>query len=572
MNNSIKLSKNSIKDIFLQPALWIWLAPLLIAAPNIALAVTETYPWLMKVANILLPLGLWTLVMGLVRRTGTALLWLICIYVFCAFQIVLLYLYGESIIAIDMFMNLVTTNVGEATELLGNLKIALLVVIVLYLPPIVAGIWMTVRKVYAPESMMHCARLAGLSLMAAGIVALWTSVLTDGKACRPSRQLFPYNVISNLVTAIQRTAEARHYAETSATFTYNASSTRPDSIREVYVFVIGETSRADNWSLFGYDRDTNPRLGKREGVIGFGHALSEINTTHKSVPMLLSDLDSETFGRDVARTRSIFEAFRKAGYSTHFISNQHRNHSYIDFYAGEADNIKFITDGGAPQDDQILAGELERILREDKARKIFVVLHTYGSHFEYQKRYPKSAAYFKPDGNTEASRLNRDQLLNAYDNTIRYTDLMLDRIITALDSTGVCAGMLYVSDHGEDIFDDSRERFLHASPVATYYQLHVPMVLWMSGEMRDIWPEMYERAKANSDRQVSSSRSVFHTLMDMAGLRSPALSVRHSLVSDHYSDARHFYLNDYNESLPLSESGLRDEDFKRLEAAGITVD
>ena len=92
------------------PQLWIWLYPLLLIVPNIGLAVTETYPVTIKIANILLPLGIFMVIMGLFRRTGAVILWFLPVAVLCAFQIVLLFLYGESIIAIDMFLNVLTTN------------------------------------------------------------------------------------------------------------------------------------------------------------------------------------------------------------------------------------------------------------------------------------------------------------------------------------------------------------------------------------------------------------------------------------------------------------------------------
>ena len=78
--------------------------------------------------------------------------------------------------------------------------------------------------------------------------------------------------------------------------------------------------------------------------------------------------------------------------------------------------------------------------------------------------------------------------------------------------------MLYVSDHGEDIFDDERERFLHASPVPTYYQIHVPMVAWMSSKYKNEYPEMFNAAQSNKDKDISSSASLFNTMMDMAAL------------------------------------------------------
>ena len=170
--------------------------------------------------------------------------------------------------------------------------------------------------------------------------------------------------------------------------------------------------------------------------------------------MLLSYLTPDIFGDSVAYTKSIFSAFNDLGYNTAFLSNQRRNHSYIDFYGGEAQKCKFLTDNGGPQEDMNLVEAMKNILENSSNNKLFIVLHTYGSHFEYKNRYPETMAHFTPDNNSAASVMNRRDLINAYDNTIRYTDAVLDSVITTLDRLNVSSAMVYVSDHGEDIFDD----------------------------------------------------------------------------------------------------------------------
>lgn len=564
INNNTKALFAKIGALFIRPQLWIWLYPLLLIVPNIGLAVTETYPIAIKIANILLPLGLYLIITALFRRTGAVILWFLPVAVLCAFQIVLLFLYGESIIAIDMFLNVVTTNAAEVSELLGNLVNAIITVIVIYLPPLVAAVIMLCRHKDADKAQRRHTLIAGAGLATAGILLTIIAAATD-KHARPDRQLFPYNVISNIGSAAQRTVQSANYRQTSANFSYNVTPTHNPAEKEIYVFVIGETSRASEWSLFGYGRRTTPLLEGKDGLVGFSHTLSEVNTTHKSVPMLMSNLDSHTFGDSVAVVRSIFAAFNDAGYDTHFISNQRRNNSYIDFYGKEARNCTFLTDHGAPRPDLDLIAEFDKAVSKSKADKIFVILHTYGSHFEYNKRYPQNMAVFTPDNNSTANRDNRDQLVNAYDNTIHYTDSLLSNLITALDKKQVRSAMLYVSDHGEDIYDDERGRFLHASPVPTYQQLHVPMVLWMSSSMRAAEPDKWQAAQGNRDKDISSSRSAFHTLMDIAGLRSPYVDSHSSLVSPSFAPQPHTYLNDYNESVPLGESGLRKPDFVELQ-------
>lgn len=555
--------------LLLNANVWVWLMAVILIIPNVWLAISEQNDFIMRLANIFLPAGIYLLITGAFKRTGVVMLCLFPVSFLCAFQIVLLYLYGESIISVDMYMNVLTTNFSEATELLGNLKIALVTVFILYLPPLFLSFVLMRRHATAGDVVRRAARRTGSVSAALGIILLITAWTTNSY-CYPDRELFPYNVSQNIATAVRRTNEALQYHTTSQPFTYRAESTRPDSLREIYVYVIGETGRADNWSLYGYDRPTNPRLSKRRDLFVFPHALSEINTTHKSVPMLMSNLDSKIFGDSVAYTRSIFEAYNSSGYRTFFISNQRRNHSYIEYYGDEATNVLYLTDDGKIRPDLDLTEQLQQIIDTVTATKTFIIMHSYGSHFVYNKRYPRQMAYFKPDNNTEASRLNVSQLINAYDNTIRYTDLMLDSLISIVDRKDAVSALVYVSDHGEDIFDDSRERFLHSSPVPTYYQLRVPLLLWISPRLQKMHPEFVSALRANADCDISATGSVFHTMMQLSGLNTPYLHPQKSLISDKFTPAEHRYLNDYNESVTLGHSGLRNIDLKLLREHGFT--
>ena len=113
---------------------------------NMVLCFTEPLPFMAKVANVLLPFGCYYLLMTLSRNCGK-MLWILFLFLFFgAFQIVLLYLFGQSIIAVDMFLNLVTTNSSEALELLDNLTPAIIAVIILYVPALILGTISIIRK------------------------------------------------------------------------------------------------------------------------------------------------------------------------------------------------------------------------------------------------------------------------------------------------------------------------------------------------------------------------------------------------------------------------------------------
>ncbi len=128
--------------------------------------------------------------------------------------------------------------------------------------------------------------------------------------------------------------------------------------------------------------------------------------------------------------------------------------------------------------------------------------------------------------------------------------------------------MLYTSDHGEDIFDDYRQRFLHASPTPTFWQLHVPALMWMSAQFRSAYPGLFEAASGNRGKQVSSTASVFDTLLDLAGIAADGHRPGQSLCNPCYKEPVRRYLNDYNEGVELDRSGLRAPDFVMLQRSG----
>ena len=129
--------------------------------------------------------------------------------------------------------------------------------------------------------------------------------------------------------------------------------------------------------------------------------------------------------------------------------------------------------------------------------------------------------------------------------------------------------MIYTSDHGEDIFDDKRNLFLHASPIPSYYQIHVPYIVWLSSGFRNIYPDLGLNAKANGDKYVASSRSYFHTLIDLAGISTPRFDPTASTVNAAYSTPVPVYLNDHNEAVPLIDCGIQEHDIDKLHRIGV---
>lgn len=536
--------------------------------PNCVLANTEPYSVWTVETLILMPLGFYIMWSVALRRSGV-MIWLAFPFIFfCAFQIVLLYLFGNSIIATDMFTNLLTTNPGEAGELLGNIYPSVVLVCVIYLPLL----WLAAREIGHKRYITRTARmnigLTGAALFAVGLLALWPAYHVSEERHVLRDEIFPLNIMYNLGLSGSEFRKSYNFHKTSEGFTYEAERTAEAPGREVYVYIIGEASRAMNWQLYGYGRETNPLLSGVGDLVVFRDVLTQSNTTHKSVPLILSSVATGEH-EELYRRKGLPALFNEAGFDTWFISNQSPQGAMIDHLAHDARHVIYIR---SPRHDTQLLDEMRKALERSTSQKLLFVLHCYGSHFSYHQRYPREFAHFQPDNDVAIARQHRPMLVNAYDNSIRYTDYFLAQTIDYLRSLkGTSSALLYCADHGEDLIDDDRERFLHASPTTTAYQLYVASLAWFSEDYRTHFPEKAAAAEAN-ETAPATTHALFHTMADMASIRGRFLTTKVSLVSPDFDrTAPRRYLNDHNEAVPFRKTGLRHEDMEVFRRYGIEL-
>lgn len=544
---------------------WFFLAMLIL--PNVMMFFTESTGVLTRIVSIVLPLGFYWTAMTFHSKPGKMFWWLFIFIFFAAFQIVLLRLFGESPIAVDMFLNVMTTNVSEAGELLLNLMMAVTFVVVLYGSGIVLAIISCRNQEKLGKVFLVRQRIYGALLLVFGTGLLTLNYVVDRRFALLD-DIYPANVCYNLALAIDRSIDSGRYKESCKDFTYNATSTHDDST-EVYVLVIEETLRADNMSLYGYNRPTTPELQRMgDELVPFSDAITMSNTTHKSVPLLLTPIASEQWD-SLYHRKGIITAFAEAGYQTAFYSNQRRNHSFIDFLGGEAQEVKFVKDSvplDANINDSVLVDLLREKLNRHQEGKLFVVMHFYGCHFNYHDRYEPANAVFKPDDTKEVEKRHRQIMVNAYDNAVMQADRLMAQIIDLLRNRHVPAALLMTSDHGEDIFDDYRNRFLHASPLPTYYQLRVPLLAWTSQEYGEKHPTKHALLQAHRNEPVSTNLVVFHTMLDLAGISTAYLRPEHALDNERFRAGKRYYVNDHNEYRTLDDCGLKPIDFDKYQS------
>ena len=519
--------------------------------PACALIFTEEYSFLRALSAVLLPTGFYLLWSVAHKRSGMMVCWGLLWFILAALQLVLLYMFGGSIIAVDMFTNLFTTNSTEAGELLSNIWPMVSFVVVLYLPVLYLAVHSLQQGFTIAPATRRTAAIVGAVMVVAGCATMQFNV-------------FPFNVLENIYRSVNEFVQVRRYPTLSADFKFEVKNHKEGNHREIYVMVIGEASRAANWQLYGYDRQTNPLLSAENDVVVYKNVVTQSNATHKSVPMILSSVSADNHS-EIYERRGIVQLYKEAGFRTLVISCQAPNRGLVEIMCNEADQTIYMNG----LHDGAMLEPLRRAI-EDDTSDLFVVLHTYGSHFNYRERYTDEFSHFTPDDDVSISKKNRERMVNAYDNSIIYTDWFLSEVIGTLRETNACTAMFYCADHGEDLYDDSRARFLHSSPTITYYQTHVACLGWYSQQWQSLYPAKAAAAKANT-LAPASTHSVFHTVARLAPFESEYIKPSVSFVSGEfdYSAERH-YLDDHCNAQLYGSLGLQRDDWEQFLNKGIT--
>jgi lipid A ethanolaminephosphotransferase len=304
----------------------------------------------------------------------------------------------------------------------------------------------------------------------------------------------------------------------------------------LFVMVVGETARAANFSLNGYARPTNPELSRLD-LVDFSRVQACGTSTEVSLPCMFSP-----FGRtdyDEARIRrheSLLHVLARAGYRVVWLDNQSGCKGVCDGLETRTltqESVPGICAGGRCYD-EILAHALARTLQAEAADTV-VVMHQLGNHGPaYFRRYPPDMKRFAPACEKEELRdCSREEIVNAYDNAIAYTDRFLAGVIGRLaalrDRYDVV--LAYVSDHGESLGE--KGLYLHGVPyaIAPAEQLHVPMLWWLPAQTAADLGVDASCFRAKSARALSHD-NLYHSIMGLLGVKTPSYRPERDLFSD----------------------------------------
>jgi lipid A ethanolaminephosphotransferase len=437
-----------------------------------------------------------------------------------------------------MMDNVVQTDVREVRDLL-SLRLLLTVLLLAGLPLV----WLVrapLDRLPVPRQALRnvLALIGSILLVAAIIVALFADLSATMRNHKSVRYLInPLNAYFSLGVVAARAggqpAGPRVAIGLDATVQPRAPGTKPPLL----LLVVGETARADHFSLNGYARPTNPELA-RLPVLSFRDVSSCGTNTAASLPCMFSHLGRKGYDAGGRAHENLLDLLQRAGLAVLWLDNQSGCKGLCDRVpnamasqpvGGDAALLAGLCDGEECFDEALLRGldrRLAALPAERRARGVVLVLHQMGSHGPaYAKRSPPDRKPFMPECTTNVlQQCERDALVNAYDNSIAYTDHVLAQAIGWLQQRADqhAPALLYVSDHGESLGENNL--FLHGLPyaIAPREQTHVPMVLWLG--TREGWQA--DCLQRQGDAALSHDH-LFHTVLGLVGVRaaeySPAL-------------------------------------------------
>lgn len=421
------------------------------------------------------------------------------------------------IIFSSTFINIIETETHELHELL-TWKLLTYIGLLVVLPSIII---FSIKIIYPTHKSRLLTFILMLAILASDIFAFKKEYIFMLKNHREIRYyLNPVRTIYSLNKFI-----GEHYKNTediSFKILDPAPVISERSLKpRLVVLVIGEADRAANHSLNGYNRMTNPLLSQRSDVYSFKEFYSCGTETAVSVPCMLSSYKREDFTHNKGRyTQNLLDILQAAQVQVIWRDNDSGCKSICNRVTYEDFNNETIAPfcNDTECHDEVLLHDLQKHMQNDVRDKL-IVLHKMGNHGPaYYKRYPQQFEVFTPTCKShELQECSREDIVNAYDNIVVYTDYFLDKIISQLEeySEQYDSAMIYVSDHGESLGEHGI--YLHAMPymLAPKEQTHIPFILWASAGFN-----LKHDQLAILQQEKLSHDNLYHVMLGLYGVDS----------------------------------------------------
>ena len=428
----------------------------------------------------------------------------------------------------DMLTNVIETNTLEVYDLISFKMLSWLII-----GAVIPFLMLTRIKIKPAKWWQNGLQRLGLIMGAIIVVGGIALVFYKDYASffRNHRQIVKLIMPSSYITSYVSYAR-KNYAQNMPYTTIGDDAfldAKKNQKKTLFIMVVGETARKNNFSLNGYEKNTNSLLSQQENLVSFQNVVSCGTATAISVPCMFSQLTRDDFDKITAEHQdNALDIAQKAGYKILWRENDHGCKGVCIRLPTEdvADYAVKTGDSGSFYYDESLLENLDQYIDQQKNSddNLMVVLHMNGSHGPtYYQRYPKQHKKFSPSCETsKIETCDGDTLANTYDNTIAYTDYVLNETIELLKqySGDYDVAMLYVSDHGESLGESGF--YLHGAPyaIAPKEQIEIPLIFWSNSEFM---AQRNINLSCLNDRANNSQYShdnIFHTLLGLLQVKT----------------------------------------------------
>ena len=397
-------------------------------------------------------------------------------------------------------------------------------------------------------------------ITAAVLILAACALAASGKLQRLAKDNIPCQIVQSCRAYKQSMDDLERFMAKASTL--RAPGVTAESRPVTLVVLIGESSSRHHWGIYGYFRDTTPRLSSMAGeLLTFKDAISPFGRTTLSVAAALTCTDVPSVG-DIP----LVTIFRQAGFETIWISNQSTvddTNMIVRIISG-ADRKIYLNKGGdqayARSYDEKILPVLEEILASpsDTGKRVIFV-HTMGSHVNYASRFPEKFEKFiqgddiqeKPWFTSKAKKY-----INNYDNSILYTDHIIASVIEKLKNVPGGA-VLFFSDHGEEVFD-TRNHHGHHDSIESRYYVDIPFLIWLSDSYRSrLTPETETLWKKACSAPFVNDAAPY-IMLDICGVSFQTPHMKDSPLSPYFTPApRIIHGVDYDRRYP-GDAGLKE--------------
>jgi len=415
------------------------------------------------------------------------------------------------------------SNKNEAAEFLSvYFKPELYALALLFLGAIIFSSAFAYRQFYSLEN-YKLPRVLNLTALVFCLVALYVK-----------GTLLPIYGAETIID-YQRQQQKISEIPISRTGNYKNVTSVIDADKELHVLIIGESTTRNHMGLYNYYRETNPLLAQRkEQLLVYEDVVSPHTHTLESLDKALILEGSENLNEKY--NQNLVQLFNASGFKTYWLSNQEPlgvfgNSTRL---VSKTSDEEHFTDGLML--DEIVLEPLRGALNNEEDKK-FIVIHLMATHFDYNSRYPSNFDKFKSKPRTKFAHELAYEKINAYDNAVLYNDYIIDTIISEVEAKNEHATILYLSDHGEDVYETIDEA-CHTETKGTKPMFDIPFFIWQSDKAKELRSDITFDAK-----RKYSSADLVHTMADLAGIKFQGFDETKSIINSSFEEKDRIILN-----------------------------